>query len=148
LGALRLAMPLVQRLLPLLDGNVGSAVSNLMNPHPTSLPSPPPVNLLPIEDGLSELQAEHRDLCTQVVQQNESLKRVEDQLELASQAADRNAVALQECTSELQTIGNKMDALKAAGRKANLITLTALVLLALSFALNVLILWHFRYFLP
>jgi hypothetical protein len=83
-----------------------------------------------------------------VVQQNESLKRVEDQLELASQAADRNAVALQECTSELQTIGNKMDALKAAGRKANLITLTALVLLALSFALNVLILWHFRYFLP
>src|SRR5450631_758800 len=54
LGAVRAALPWVQRILPLLDGNIGMAVSNMLAPHhhaPQPLhPAPPPVDLAPIEE--------------------------------------------------------------------------------------------------
>ena len=55
MSALRSALPLVQRILPLLDGNIASAVGNLVAPHPhpqASAPAPK-VDLAPIEDGLA-----------------------------------------------------------------------------------------------
>jgi hypothetical protein len=143
-----MVMPLVQRLLPLLDGNVGSAVSNLLYPHPPAPPPAPPVNLAPLEDGLTELQAGHRDLRGQVLQQNESLKRVEELLELVSEAADRHALAQQELMDELKAVGNQLEALKVAGRKANLFARVTLALLAVSILLNGLLLLHFHRILP
>ena len=38
-SALRLTLPFIQRLLPLLDGNIATTVSNILNPHPHT---PPP----------------------------------------------------------------------------------------------------------
>ncbi len=128
-NALRLALPFVQRLLPILDGQVISAVSGILTRHSPPQPAPPSVNLAPIEDGLAELQAQHRELRDQVVEQNSSLKHVEDQLEMVREATDRNTLEQQEL----------MEDLKSVGKKVKILALIAFGLLALSILLNVIL---------
>jgi hypothetical protein len=137
-SALRAALPFVQRILPLLDGNVGTAVSNILTPHPHTPPPSPPVNLEPIEDGLAELQTQHLDLRNQIAEQNTSLKRVEDQLELVREATDRNTLEQQELLEDLKGIGNKV----------NRFALIALALLAVSILLNLVLYLHIQRVLP
>jgi len=164
--AMRMALPLVQRLLPLLDGNVGSAVSNLLSPHLPPPPPPPPVNLAPMQDGLAELQAEHRDLHSQVLEDSASLQRVEDKLELLSEATGRNTQAQQEQSASLKRVEDQLELLseatdrnalgqralleelRAIGRKANTLALVGLGLLGASILLNVMLLLYFRHILP
>jgi len=142
MSALRVALPFVQRLLPLLDGNIGTVVSNLLNQHPVApqqhQPLPPPVDLEPIESGLAEIRTQHRDLRTQMVEQNSSLKRVEDQLEMVREATDRNTLEQQELLEDLKTVGNKV----------NVFALFALLLLATSVLLNVILFLHIKRVLP
>lgn len=140
MGVLRLALPFVQRILPVLDGNFGTAVSNILapQPHPQQQPAPPPVNLKPIENGLAELQTQQRDLRTQMAEQNASLKRVEDRLEMVREATDRNTLEQQELLEDL----------KAVGSKIKIITVIALILLAGSIGLNVFFLLHIERILP
>jgi hypothetical protein len=137
-SGLRAALPIVQRILPLLDGNVGTAVSNLLTPHRPTPPPPPPVNLAPIEEGLAELQTQQRELRNQVVEQNSSLKRVEDQLEMVREATDRNTLEQQELLEDLKTVGNKV----------NLFAMIALGLLGLSVLLNIVLYLHILRVLP
>jgi hypothetical protein len=137
-NALRLTLPFIQRLLPLLDGNIATTVSNILNPHPHSSPPPPPVDLEPIEDGLAELQAQHRDLRNHVLEQHSSLKRVEDQLEMVREATDRNTLEQQELVEDLKTVGSKV----------NVFALVALALLAVSIVLNVILYLHIQRVLP
>jgi len=138
MGLLRSAMPLVQRLLPLLDGNVVSALSNLLNPHPQSHPPSPPVDLVPLEDSISELQLQHGQLREQVMEQNSTLKRVEDQLEMVREATDRNTLEQQELIEDLRAVGNKVTTF----------ALFALGLLAASVLLNVILYLHLKRVLP
>jgi hypothetical protein len=138
ISALRLALPLVQRILPLLDGNIATAVSNILNPHPQAPPPFPPVNLAPIEDSLTELQTQHRDLRNQVVEQNSSLKRVEDQLEMVREATDRNTLEQQELLEDLKTVGNKV----------NVVAIIALGLLVVAVVLNLVLYLHIQRVLP
>jgi hypothetical protein len=138
-GALRSALPFVQRILPLLDGNLGNAVSSILNPHPhPTPPPPPPINLAPIEDSLAELKTQHRDLRDRVAEQNSSLKRVEDQLEMVREATDRNTLEQQELLEDLKLVGNKV----------NVVALIALGLLAVSVLLNLVLYLHLRRVLP
>ena len=137
-GALRAALPFVQRILPLLDGNIGTAMSNILPPYPQMASSPPPVNLEPIEDGLAELQTQHRDLRNRILEQHASLKRVEDQLETVREATDRN-------TQEQKEL---LDDLKSVRKKVNRFALLALALLAVSVLLNVILYLHIRHVLP
>jgi len=131
----RTAMPYVQRILPLLDGNVGTAVSNMLAPRPHTPPPPSaPVDLAPIrttltglQSGLTELQTQNRELRSQVVEQNSSLKKVEDQLQHVREATDRNTLEQQELLGDL----------KSVGRKVNFFAYFALSLLGLSVLLNV-----------
>lgn len=138
-GALRSALPFVQRILPLLDGNFGTAVSNILNPHlhPTP-PPPPPVNLAPIENSLAELKKQHRDLRDQVVEQNASLKRVEDHLEMVREATDRNTLEQQELLEDLKTVSHKV----------NVVAVIALGLLGISILLNLVLYLHIQRVLP
>ncbi|MDR3750299.1 MAG: hypothetical protein P4K94_02320 [Terracidiphilus sp.] len=136
-SALRLALPFVQRILPLLDGNIASTVSNILSPHPQT-PQHSAVNLAHIEDGLTDLQTQHRDLREQMVEQNSSLKRVEDQLEMVREATDRNTLEQQELIEDLKGVGNKV----------NLLALTALCLLAISIIVNVVLYLHIQRVLP
>jgi hypothetical protein len=138
LGTLRSALPFVQKLLPLLDGNIATAVANMLTPHPHVAPPPPPVNLAPIEDGLMELQSQHKELRDQVVEQNSSLKRVEDQLEMVREATDRNTLEQQELLEDLKVVGNKV----------NVFALIALGLLAVSVLINIVLYLHILKVLP
>ena len=138
MGILRMALPFMQRILPLLDGNIGTAVSNLLSPHPQAPAPHQPVDLEPIETGLADLQTQHRDLRNIVVEQNSSLKRVEDQLEMVREATDRNTLEQQELLEDLKNVGNKINAF----------AYFALGLLAISILLNVILYLHIRRVLP
>jgi hypothetical protein len=139
LSAVRTWLPFVQRILPLLDGNLGTAVSNILTPYPQHTPPPsPPVNLEHIEDSLAELQTHHLDLRSQVAEQNTSIKRVEDQLELVREATDRNTLEQQELLEDLKGVGNKV----------NVYALVALALLVISVLLNVILYLHIQRVLP
>jgi hypothetical protein len=138
INAVRAALPYVQRILPLLDGNIGTAMGNMLAPHHHAPPPPPPVNLAPLEDSLANLQAQQRELRDQVVEQNSSLKRVEDQLEMVREATDRNTLEQQELLEDLKVVGNKV----------NLFAVIALVLLAVSVIVNVVLYLHILKVLP
>ena len=140
MSALRSALPLVQRILPLLDGNITSAIGNLVAPHPhpqASAPAPK-VDLVPLEDGLIALQTQHRELRDQVMEQNTSLKRVEDQLEMVREATDRNTLEQQELLEDLKTFGNKV----------KLVVIIALGLVAIGVLLNLILYLHIQRVLP
>jgi hypothetical protein len=137
LGALRHVLPLVQRVLPLLDGNIGTAVSNILSPH-SNAPTPPPVNLAPIQDGLADLRVQHRVLRDQVAEQNSSLKRVGDQLQQVREATDRNTLEQQELLQDLKSVGNKV----------NIFAFIALALLGISVVLNVVLYLQIRHMIP
>ncbi len=134
----RAAMPFVQRILPLIDGNIATTVSNMLAPQRPAAPPVPAANLAPIEEGLAELRTQHRELCDRFVEQNSTLKRVEDQLELVREATDRNTLEQQELLEDL----------KAVGGKVNLVALVAIGLLAFSVLLNLLLYMHIQRVLP
>ena len=141
LNLLRVAIPFVQKVLPLLDGNFGTVVSNMLAPAPPPpppAPAPPTVDLAPFEKGLAEIQAQHRDLREQFQEQNSSLKRVEDQLELVREATDRNTLEQQELLEDLKTVGNKV----------NLVAIIAIGLLGISVVVNMLLFLHIQRVLP
>ena len=138
ISSLRSALPFVQRLLPLLDGNIAATVSNLLAPHPQASAPPPKVDLAPLEDGLAALQTQQRDLRDQVMEQNTSLKRVEDQLEMVREATDRNTLEQQELLEDL----------KAFGSKVKMVVIIALGLVAIGFILNLILFLHVQRVLP
>jgi hypothetical protein len=135
---LRAALPFVQRILPLLDGNIGTAVSNVLAPYPQMPPPPPPVDLEPLEDSLSELQMQHRALRNQFLEQNALLKRVEDQLETVREATERNSREQEEL----------LDGLAAVRKKVNRFAILGSALLGVSVLLNVLLCLHILHILP
>ena len=138
---IRAALPFVQKMLPLLDGNIGSAVSNVLAPHhpPAPLaPPPPPVNLVPLQEGLADLRVQQRALRDQVVEQNASLKRVEDHLQSVREATDRNTLEQQELLEDLKSVGSKV----------NVFAYIALAVLGVSVILNIVLFLEFRHMIP
>jgi hypothetical protein len=136
MSILKQAAPFVARLLPLIDGNVTAAVSNLLSPRPHA-PSAP-VDLTPVHNQLSEMQLQQNDLRTSVQEQTTSIKRVEDQLELVREATDRNTLEQQEF----------MEDLKAVSHKVSLIAVGLSILLVLSVVVNLVLYMYVRRVLP
>lgn len=138
-SVIRTAMPLVRRLLPLLEGkvsgNIGSVLSSLLAP-----PAPEPVaalpvqlvELTPIENGLADLKVLQNELGDQVVEHGESLKRIDYQLELMRDSTDRNTLEQQELIEELKDVG----------KKVNFVVLIALSLLGIEVVLNTVLYLH------
>lgn len=131
----RTALPYVQKLLPLLDGNLVTTVSALLAPQGTH-PQPAPqvtVNLEPVERQMAELRTGQQYLSTsqqelraQVAEQGATLKGVEDQLERVREATDRNTLEQQELVEDLRSVGSRISKLAVVG----------LVLLGLSVGFN------------
>jgi hypothetical protein len=138
MNAFRTVMPLVQRLLPLLEGNVLTAISNVLTPRPQAPPPPPKVDLAPLQDGLAELQTQHRGLRDQVMEQNASLKRVEDQLEMVREATDRNTLEQQELLEDLKIFSGKVKVIAAIG----------IGVLVIGVVLNLILFLHIQRVLP
>lgn len=107
---LRSAIPFVQRLLPLLDGNIGTAVSNILAPRPQPKPPHPSgdLDLTAIEDSLAGLRSQQRSLRLQMTEQNAFVKRVEDQLEKVREATNRNTLEQKELQEDLKAFGKKI----------------------------------------
>ena len=87
---------------------------------------------------MTALQTQHRELRDQVMEQNTSLKRVEDQLEMVREATDRNTLEQQELLEDLKTFGNKV----------KLVVIIALGLVAIGFILNLILYLHIQRVLP
>jgi hypothetical protein len=138
LGVFKQAVPFVQKLLPLLDGQVASAVANLLTARPHTPPPPPRVDLQPIENSLADLQIQQGGFKEQLADQNASLKRVEDHLEMVREATDRNTLEQQELIEDLKTMGNRV----------NLLALLFLGLLVISVLLNLFLFLHIQRVLP
>jgi uncharacterized protein YPO0396 len=138
MGVLKQAMPFVQRLLPLLDGNVLGAVANLLTARPHTPPPAPKVDLAPLENRVTDLQLQQQDLRGQLMEQNTSLKRVEDQLEMVREATDRNTLEQQELIEDLRSVGNKV----------NLLAWLLVALLLASVLLNLALFLHIKQVLP
>jgi hypothetical protein len=131
---LRTALPYVERILPLFEGNLGAAVSNLLAPPQPAppAPEPPPVDLAPFKDSLAALNIQYRELREEFVEQDATLRRVDDQLELVRQSTDRNTLQQQELIEDLKSLGNKI----------GFVTMVALGLLAVSVVVNTVLYLH------
>jgi hypothetical protein len=136
-GVLKQALPFVQKLLPLLDGQIASAAANLLTARPHT-PPPPRLDLQPIENGLADLQLQQANFRDQLSDQNTTLKRVEDQLESVREATDRNTLEQQELIEDLKSITGKV----------NLLALLFLGLLVISIILNIFLFLHIQRVLP
>lgn len=129
LDAIRSTLPLVQKLLPLIDGNFATAVGSLIAPH--SHPAPPPpvvhIDMEPMERSLAEVRNSNRELRSQMLEQVTTLKRVEDHLERVREATDRNTLEQQELVEDLRSVGSRV----------SIFAIVGLVLLAVSLGLNI-----------
>jgi len=134
-AAVRVVLPMVQKVLPLLDGNIASVVSNILL---NQSKAPAKANLAPVESALARLHVEQRELRGQVAEQNTSLKRVGDQLELVKEATDRNTLEQQELMEDLASIRKKM----------KVFAWTGLGLLVLSIVVNVILFLRLQRILP
>jgi hypothetical protein len=136
-GVMKQAVPFAQKLIPLLDGQIATAVANLLAARPHVPPSPR-VDLQPIEHGLAELQIQQAGFKDQLADQNTALKRVEDHLEMVREATDRNTLEQQELIEDLKAIGSRV----------NLLALLFLGLLVISILLNLFLFLHIQRVLP
>lgn len=127
----RMALPFLQKVLPLLDGQVIATVANLLTPR--SVPAQP-VSLAPLESGLTEIQTQQRKLREQISEQNISLNKVQDRLEMVAQATDRNTLEQQELLEDL----------KSVRRKVAVVATISIILLLASVGLNVVLFLYMR----
>lgn len=125
MGAIRMVLPVVQKALPLLEGNVASAVSNLLAPQFQG----PRVDLAPLENAMGKLHEEHLELDNRVAEQNTLLKRAGDQLDLVKEATDRHSLGQQELSQDLQSLRKRVNVLAWVGM--GLLTVSILVNLVL-----------------
>ena len=135
INMLRMAVPIVQRILPLIDGQIATAVSNVLAPYPHAPSAQQSSDSLALKDGLLELKTRQRDLRDRLAEQNISLKRVEDRLDKVREATDRNTMEQQEVVEDLKKLSSKVRVLALAG----------LGLLVVSILLNGLLLGLFIY---
>jgi hypothetical protein len=131
-GVLRTMLPLALKILPLLDGQIGTVVSNLIGPQTAARQDAH--TLLPLREGLAQLEKQHIELRTQVAGQSTAVKQIDEQL-----ATVRN-LAVE--TAEVQQ--NLMVSLRKMRRNMNIVAIVGLVLLAAVVALNVVLIVHIR----
>lgn len=144
--AIRSALPVLQHLLPLLDGNILTAVAGMLAPHshalpaaqPAPQPAPKPADLAPVEGGIAELKVQQQEIRSQIVAQDSTLKKMSDHLEQVREATDRNTLEQQDLIEELKTSGKRM----------NIVAFMAFALLAASIAMNVVLYLEIHRLLP
>lgn len=85
LGVARTVLPMVGKMLPLLEGNVVSAAANLMSGRPAE------VNLKPLEDAIAGLQTDQRALGFHTSEHKRAIRRLEDELVAVQESVQKNA---------------------------------------------------------
>lgn len=85
IGVAKNVLPLVGKMLPLLEGNVVGAASNLLAPRPVE------VDLKPIEEAIARLQADQRALTFHTTEQKRALRRLQDEFDTLQESVQKNA---------------------------------------------------------
>ena len=88
-GVLRAILPVAQKVLPLIDGQIGTAVSNLIGPQVS--PRQVTQTLLPLQEGLAQLEKRHIELRAQLGGQDAALRQLEEQLNSVRKLAEETA---------------------------------------------------------
>ena len=125
IGVLKTILPLAQKVLPLIDGQIGTVVSNLIAP-PAS-PRLVAQSMQPLEDGLAQLERQQVELRTQFAGQGARLEQIDKQISTVRELAEATAAEQQNLARDL----------KKLGRKVNIVAIAGLILLAAIVALNV-----------
>jgi hypothetical protein len=134
MGFVRTVAPYARKVLPLLEGNVISAVSNILAP----VPAAPRVDLEPIENAIAKMRKDHVDLRINVADQTVALKRLTDKLETVREATERSNQEQKVLTQEL----------KSLRAKVTLAAWLGVGLLVVSILVNVLLLIRIQHRLP
>ncbi len=130
-SAIRTVVPVLQRLLPLLDGNVASAVANLLLSRPAGAPA---VDLEPLETALMRVRGDLAVMQDKSLQQETALKRIDDQLGTVKEALERAALEQKEAAEELSQ----------TRRSVRVFAVLGAVLLVISIGLNATLFLYMR----
>ena len=79
-------LPLVGKMLPLLEGNVVGAATNLLAHRPAQ-----GVDLKPLEDSIASLQSDQRALTFHASEQKRAIQRLQDEFDTVQQAVQKQA---------------------------------------------------------
>ena len=131
-SVVRAVMPVVQKMLPLLDGNVAAVVANLLTPGSSA--SSARVDLQPIEHALAKLQVEQRELRGQLSDQASTIQRMHQQLSALRDSAERSEQQLEEMRNELASTRRRIRVFSWIAIGALVLSLLANILLALRLA--------------
>lgn len=121
-SAVRTMVPLLQKMLPLLEGNVISAAANLLAPGLMA----PTIDLAPLDASLAKLRGELAAMEVRDAEHERAFKRMDEQLETMKDAIERNAHEQKQAGEELSRIRGRLAAVSAIG----------LVLLLVSIGVN------------
>jgi len=100
-GVAKTVLPIVAKMLPLLEGNVVSAASNLLTPRPVE------VDLKPLEEAISRLQSDQRALTFHTTEQKRALRRVEDEFANLQESVHKNAEQTAELAEHLARLAKR-----------------------------------------
>ncbi len=131
IGIARVVLPVVQKVLPLLEGNVVSAAANLLSPASR------PVDLEPVRSAIGKLQADQRTLRGQVTDQKSTLNSIEEELTTIKEGIERN-------TSEIRELA---EAQLNLSRRLTRLVWMIFILLTLSIAFTTLVCIRLAYIL-
>lgn len=135
-GVLKAILPLAMKILPLLDGQYGTVVSNLVGVQTT--PRHVAQTVLPLQEGIAQLEKQHIELRAQVAGQTTALKQIDEQIESVRKLTVQTAEEQQNLTARMEGMNRKM----------NVVALVGLVVLAALIAVNVVVYVHIRRAIP
>jgi hypothetical protein len=101
MGVARTVLPLVGKMLPLLEGNVVSAAANLLAGSPVE------VDLKPLEQAISGLQSDQRALAFHTSEQKRALRRLEDEFATLQEAVQKQAEVQAELAGHMAKLAKR-----------------------------------------
>jgi septal ring factor EnvC (AmiA/AmiB activator) len=105
LSAARAALPVVQKILPLLDGNIASVAASFIAPQQHA------VDLESVKIAIAKLQTDLRIVRGQVSDQNTALKAVEEDLAVVKESIERNSLEQRELVEGLLNFKRRINRL-------------------------------------
>lgn len=100
-GVAKTVLPIVAKMLPLLEGNVVSAASNLLTPRPVE------VDLKPLEEAIAKLQSDQRALTFHTTEQKRALRQIQDEFEALQESVQKNAEQQVEIAEHLAKLAKR-----------------------------------------
>jgi len=103
IGVAKAVLPLVGNLLPLLEGNVVGAASNLLANRPVK-----EIDLRPLEEAIARLQSDQRALAFHTSEQKSAIRRLEDEFSTLQEAVQRHAADQAELAEQVVKLAKRM----------------------------------------